>query len=69
MVRDEVEVRGEVERDGHVIQAVRGEGVSRAQYTVEVVRVPIVADEAKDCDPQVCLERVPAGKAVQVRVR
>ena len=55
MVGDEVEVCREEESDGHVVQAVSGEGVARAQYRVEVVRVPIVADEREDADPNVRL--------------
>lgn len=63
MIGDEVEVRGKEQGDGHVVEAVRGEGVARFQDAVEVVRVPIVADETEHCNPKIGLEGVSASGA------
>mmetsp|Transcript_3297 Transcript_3297/g.13279 ORF Transcript_3297/g.13279 Transcript_3297/m.13279 type:complete len:362 (+) Transcript_3297:171-1256(+) len=65
VVKHEVGVRHEVQSDGHVVQLVRVERVLGVQNAVEVVRVPVVPDEAEHGDPQVRLEDVPLAERLQ----
>mmetsp|Transcript_16182 Transcript_16182/g.52349 ORF Transcript_16182/g.52349 Transcript_16182/m.52349 type:complete len:308 (-) Transcript_16182:378-1301(-) len=67
MVGGKVKVGGEVHADGHVIQPPRGHRVARAQHAVKVVRVPVVADEAKDRDPKLRARTVPFAQRPPVR--
>ena len=55
----EVGVRHEIHGDGNIVQSVRFERVVGFEDGVEIVRVPVVADEAEDGDPQVGFQYVP----------
>ena len=58
MVRDEVEVGGEIKGQRDIVEAQRGESVSGLKHTVEVVGVPVVSNEREYRHPEVRFERV-----------
>eukprot|EP00237_Pycnococcus_provasolii_P006722 CAMPEP_0206123720 /NCGR_PEP_ID=MMETSP1472-20131121/5646_1 /ASSEMBLY_ACC=CAM_ASM_001108 /TAXON_ID=41880 /ORGANISM="Pycnococcus provasolii, Strain RCC251" /LENGTH=182 /DNA_ID=CAMNT_0053514367 /DNA_START=77 /DNA_END=624 /DNA_ORIENTATION=+ len=58
VVEHEVRVRHEVEANGNVVEHVRVKSVLSLEHAVEVVRVPVVSNEAEYCDPQVGLRDV-----------
>jgi len=45
VIEREIEVRGKEHSNRHSVDVVPGHGVAGVQHVVEVVRVPIVADE------------------------
>ena len=51
MIRREVEMGRKVERDWDVVQSMRRHGIFGLEDTVEVVRVPVVANEGVDRQP------------------
>ena len=69
VVEAEVEVRREKHGHGHVVEPPRGHGVLCAEHGVEVVRVPVVAHEAEDGEPDVGLEAVPLRQRAALVVR
>lgn len=62
MVRTEIKVRREIHRDRHVVQPRTRHGVFSLQYRIEVVCVPVVADEGIDRDPEVGFGGVTEGE-------
>ena len=62
VVEVEVGVCDEVQCEGHVVEAMRFEGVGGVQYRVEVVRPQVVGDEGQYEYVAVGLRRVAAGQ-------
>ncbi len=58
MVRGKVEMGRKVESQRDIVETMGRHGVLGVENGVEIMRVPVIANEAVDGQPQVCLERV-----------
>ena len=58
MVRHKVEMGRKIEGNRYIVQPVRRERVGSFQHRVEVVGVPVVANEGENGDPNVSFKGI-----------